>query len=38
MFEGNKNEPLINNEYENNLKTIEELYLNSNKIIILNIN
>ena len=30
MFEGNKNEPLIKNEYENNLKTIEELYLNIN--------
>ena len=32
MFEGNPNEqPLIKNEYENNLKTIEELYLNINK-------
>ena len=30
MFEGNTNEPLIKNEYENNLKTIEELYLNIN--------
>ena len=32
MFEGNSNEqPLIKNEYENNLKTIEELYLQINK-------
>ena len=32
MFEGNPNEqPLINNEYENNLKIIEELYLKINK-------
>ena len=32
MFEGNPNEqPLIKNEYENNLKTIEELYLQINK-------
>ena len=32
MFEGNPNEqPLIKNEYENNLKAIEELYLQINK-------
>ena len=32
MFEGNPSEqPLIKNEYENNLKTIEELYLQINK-------